>query len=139
MKMSKEYAREWKRNRRKDEDFRKSELEKNKKWREDNKEAISEQKKQYYEQNKEKIKQKKRELYEQRKQRLRDDELTLLVKQEAKELAKTRTKNTGVTWSVDHIVPMHGKNVSGLDSWSNIQVITLDENKRKYNKYEDCT
>ena len=139
MKMSKEYAREWKRNKRKDEEFRLKELERNKKWREANAQAISEQKKEYYEQNKEQIKQRKREQYLERRKRITEweQELTSVVKAEAKDLLTKRKEQTGIDWSTDHIIPVKGTNVSGLDVWNNLQVIPLVENKRKHNKYED--
>ena len=139
MKMSKEYAREWKRKKRENEEFRLKERERNKKWREVNSKAISEQKKEYYEKNKEQIKKRKREQYLERRKRITawEQELTSLVKTEAKDLLKQRKKHTGIDWSTDHIIPLKGKTVSGLDVWNNIQVIPLVENKRKHNKYED--
>jgi hypothetical protein len=38
-------------------------------------------------------------------------------------------------WDVDHIIPLHGKRVSGLHVPSNLRVIKSEENKRKANKY----
>lgn len=141
MKMSKEYAREYKRKQRLDEEFKKLEYARNREWREKNSAAISEQKKEYYEKNKEQLKKRKRELYDERKKRRVkwDQELTSFVKEEARKLIEQRKKETGIEWSIDHIIPIKGKNVSGLDVWNNLQVIPLLENKRKHNNYEDSS
>ena len=141
MKMSKEYMREWKRKKRLDEDFKELEYERNRAWRKKNAASISDQKKEYYEKNKEQIKKRKRELYLERRQRMVDweQELTSLVKTEARDLVKKRKKETGIDWSIDHEVPIKGKTVSGLDVWNNLQVIPLVENKRKHNNYEDSS
>jgi hypothetical protein len=50
------------------------------------------------------------------------------------QVAKMRTRETGETWSVDHIVPLQGENVSGLHVSWNLQVITKRENVAKGNK-----
>ena len=63
-----------------------------------------------------------------------DDELSTLVFKEAHSLRKLRNKATEIEWHVDHIIPLKGKEVSGLHIWSNIQVIPKVINLKKGNK-----
>ncbi len=49
------------------------------------------------------------------------------------DVAKLRTKATGVTWEVDHVTPLRGKLVSGLHVPANLQVILKSENRAKRN------
>lgn len=65
-----------------------------------------------------------------------DEELTEFASQEAHHLARQRDKCTGIKWSVDHIVPINGKVVSGLHVWNNLQVIPLQQNRLKHNRLE---
>jgi 5-methylcytosine-specific restriction endonuclease McrA len=65
-----------------------------------------------------------------------DDELTDFACREAHELARMRDKCTSIKWSVDHIVPLKGKRVSGLHTWNNLQVIPLQSNRLKSAKFE---
>ena len=51
-------------------------------------------------------------------------------------LAQIKTKETGFSWHVDHIIPLQGKLVSGLHVSNNLQVISGIDNIKKHNKYE---
>lgn len=51
------------------------------------------------------------------------------------EYAKLMAEITGEPWHVDHMVPMQGKNVSGLHVHNNLQVIRGSENMAKGNRY----
>lgn len=53
-------------------------------------------------------------------------------------LAACLTRITGIKHEVDHIIPLQGKNVSGLHIENNLQVITSEENKSKSNKFDSC-
>jgi hypothetical protein len=49
--------------------------------------------------------------------------------------ARRITAETGIRHSVDHIIPMRGKHVSGLHVAGNLRVIPLVENAKKKNKF----
>ena len=65
---------------------------------------------------------------------LSNDDLWMIA--ETYDLAAKRTATTGVSWHVDHIVPLRGKNVSGLHVPFNLRVVTWADNQRKTNKFE---
>ena len=56
--------------------------------------------------------------------------------EEIYELADHRTRLTGKTWCVDHVLPLVGRKVSGLHVPHNLRVILHTENATKSNKYE---
>lgn len=77
-----------------------------------------------------------------REERLRlatPDWLTEEMLIEIKSLYKQReqiSKDTGIAYHVDHIIPIQGENVCGLHVPWNLQIITAEENLRKSNKHE---
>jgi hypothetical protein len=65
-----------------------------------------------------------------------EQELTEFVGKEAHHLSKLRERVIGGKWSVDHIIPVRGKVVSGLHTWNNLQVIPMQQNRSKFNRLE---
>lgn len=63
------------------------------------------------------------------------DEWDVFFIQEIYSLCSCRTQVTGIPHEVDHIIPLQGKNVSGLHVPSNLRIITRIENRRKRNDY----
>jgi hypothetical protein len=63
-----------------------------------------------------------------------ENELNELVFAEAARLAKARRKATGISWHVDHMIPLRAKSACGLHVWNNLQVIPATLNIKKRNR-----
>ena len=118
-----------------------------------NKERHSQINSEWYEQNKEKHLENSRQWYKDNKHRklettsARDKRCVLatptwadreLIK-ELYALAQKLTEQTGIPHEVDHVIPLQGAIVSGLNVPNNLQVITREENRRKSNKFNNHT
>ena len=65
---------------------------------------------------------------------LTDDDHWII--EQAYELSALRTRITGFAWHVDHVIPLLGKNVSGLHVPLNLQVIPGLDNMSKGNNFK---
>lgn len=124
-----------------------------KKYRQENKEKIRAYNNEYRKKNPEKVREiKKRERiknaerYREYEKRTRPQHAAREAKRRAKKLKATPSwaDITGIElfymmcpegYHVDHIVPLQGKNVSGLHCLANLQYLPAQENLRKYNKF----
>lgn len=127
---TKQRIKEWKQKNRE----RKKEL--NKKWANENKEKNKELKKVWTKNNRHLVNQKEARRRAGKQKRIPKwfGELDEFVFSEGFSLAKKRKDSTGIEWHVDHMIPMHAKEASGLHCASNIQVIPSALNTKKQNK-----
>ena len=61
----------------------------------------------------------------------RDIDKISLIYEECEKISK----ETGIPHHVDHIIPLRGKNVSGLHVHQNLRIISASENMSKSNKF----
>ena len=62
-------------------------------------------------------------------------EWDLFVMEEIYDLCRLKSKHLGQKYHVDHIVPLQGKNVSGLNVPWNLRIIPAIDNMRKNNSW----
>jgi hypothetical protein len=123
-------------------------LEHNRKWHSKNKDRHSKLTRSWYERNKDQHLENSREWYaanrhrklattSKREQRCKQATPAWVNMEEIHavyEGARRLSERMGETFHVDHIVPLQGKNVSGLNVPANLQVLAASENLRKFNK-----
>lgn len=121
---------------------------KRKVWIENNKERCKEAKRRWYLKNKEKVSNQAKEFAKNNPEwkaahcaKRRSIKLNAIPKwidldliEEFYNLARTRSKVTGIKWHVDHIVPLNSKTVCGLHIADNLQVIPSSLNSKKGNR-----
>lgn len=66
-----------------------------------------------------------------------DQELDLLVANEAAELCKQREVSLGGKWHVDHTVPLAAKSACGLHNAYNLAVVPAKYNTSKKNSFDE--
>lgn len=124
-----------------------------KKWKENNKNYVDKNKKEsdkkYYSKNTEKIKKRSTEwnklhpevtlhycrLRQSAKMQRTPSWADLKKIKEIYKQSKELSKSTGLTYHVDHIIPLQGKNVSGLHVETNLQILLAKDNHAKSNKF----
>ena len=108
---------------------------KNKTYKTKNKEKVTGYNKQWWSENKDKraAYEGKRRAAELQRTPAWDPDAHLIIAKY--QLAAMLTQASGIPHHVDHIIPLQGRNVSGLHVFSNLRVIPGSDNVKKSNKF----
>lgn len=110
-------------------------LAKKKEYRENNREKTRSAIRRHYYNNKEYYEEKSINRINRLRMATITDENMYTIINRFRKKARIMTEQTGIKYSIDHIIPLVGDNVSGLNVPWNIQVIPLLDNKIKGNRY----
>lgn len=130
---------------------RKRLLKKNLEYQKKNKESVNNKKKKWAVRNKDKVKKAQKDYHKKNPHKKAEweakrrcckikatpkwselDKISILY-----EKAQWLSSITGLTYHVDHIIPLQGENVCGLHVWSNLQIVQDIINFSKSNKHEN--
>ena len=116
---------------------REKQLEQGRKWKAENPEQVLESSKQWKLENRARAtaNEMKRHVKKVSSSILSGDEFNDFIIDEIYDVSRLRSLETGIAWEVDHIVPLQGKNVSGLHVHYNLQNIPASLNRSKNNSF----
>lgn len=116
---------------------REKQLEQGRKWKTENREQVLESARQWKSDNRSRAtaNEMRRHVKKVSSSILEDDELNDFIIDEIYEVSRLRSLETSILWEVDHIVPLQGKNVSGLHVHYNLQNIPASLNRSKRNSF----
>ena len=116
---------------------REKQLEQGRKWKTENQEQVLESARQWKSDNRSRAtaNEMRRHVKKVSSSILEGDELNDFIIDEIYEVSRLRSLETSILWEVDHIVPLQGKNVSGLHVHYNLQNIPASLNRSKRNSF----
>lgn len=115
---------------------RELELENNQAWKEENRQHCRDYANNYKRKHRARYSQKENERHALKLSTnlLKGDEWNDFYMDEIFELSRTRKEETGISWEIDHTIPLKGKLVTGLHVWYNLRCIPASANRSKGNR-----